>query len=78
VVDLASLHDERNGFGRFPQRDRQYPGGERIERAGMAGALRLEQALDHADRMRRAHAYRLVEHDPAVHVALLALARLRR
>src|SRR5277367_854679 len=38
----------------------------------MAGALGREQPLDHGDRMRRRHADRLVEYDPAVHVALVS------
>ena len=47
-------------------------GGERIERAGVAGALRIEQPLEHGDGLRRGHADRLVDDEPAVHVALLA------
>ena len=39
AVELAAVHDERNGLGRFAERDRQRAGGERIERAGVAGAL---------------------------------------
>ena len=38
----------------------------------MAGAFGREQVLDDRDGMRRGHADRLVEHDPAVHVAFLA------
>ncbi len=72
AVELAPIHDEGNGLGRFAERDRQRPGGERIERAGMAGALGFGQALDDADGMGRRHADRLVEDDPAVHVALVA------
>src|SRR5262249_36600303 len=77
AVDLAPLHDERNGLGRFSERDGQQTRGEWVERAGMAGAFRLEQAFHHAHRIGRAHAYGFVEHDPAVHVALHALV-LRR
>ena len=76
LVELAAVHDERNGLGRFAERDRQAAGSERIERAGVAGALGREQALDDADRMGRGHADRLVEHEPAVHVALVALELL--
>jgi len=76
-VDLAPLHDEGHGLGRFSERDRQQARGERIERAGMAGAFGLEQAFHHAHCMGRAHAYGLIEHDPAAHVALHALG-LRR
>ena len=76
AIELAAVHDERNGLGRFAERDRQAAGGERIERAGMAGALGREQPLHHADRVGRGHADRLVEHDPAMHVALVALELL--
>ena len=43
AVALAAVHDERDGLGRLAERDRQEARGERIERAGMAGALGLEQ-----------------------------------
>src|SRR5712671_2435500 len=72
AVGLAAVHDERDGLGRFAKRDWQAAGGERIERAGVSGALAREQPLDGADRLRRGHADRLVEHDPTMHVALLA------
>ena len=39
AVDLAAVHHEGHGLGRLAERDRQAAGGERIERAGMAGAL---------------------------------------
>ena len=73
MIGLAAVDHERHGLGRLAERDRQAAGGERIERAGVAGALRREQPLDDRDRVRRGHADRLVEHDPAVHVALVAL-----
>src|SRR6185295_19048200 len=81
AVALAAVHHEGNRLGGFAERNRQAAGGERIERAGMAGALGLEQALEHGDRVRRGHADRLVEHHPAMNVALVAprlvvLARL--
>src|SRR5438045_9463115 len=38
----------------------------------MTCALGLEQTFDDRDRMRRRHADRLVEHDPAMDVALVA------
>src|SRR5260221_2203797 len=72
AVALAAIHYEGNGFGGFAQRDRQAAGGERVERAGVAGALGLEQPLHDRDRMRRGHADRLVEPDPAMDVALVA------
>src|SRR6266566_2891646 len=69
AVALAAVHHERNGLGGFAKRDREAAGGERIERAGMAGALGLKQPLHHRDGLRRRHADRLVQHDPAVNVA---------
>jgi len=77
AVGLAAVHDEGNGLGRLAERNRQAARGERVERAGMARALAGEQPLDRADGMGRGHADRLVEHDPAVHVALLAAELLR-
>ncbi len=74
AVDLAPLHDERDGLGRLAERDREQARRERVERAGVAGALGLEYTLHHAHRMGGRHAHGLVEHEPAVHVALLALA----
>src|SRR2546423_1992685 len=81
AVALAAVHHEGNRLGGFAERDRQAAGCQWIERAGVAGALGLEQALEHGNRVRRSHADRLVENDPAVDVALVAtrlvvLARL--
>ena len=45
AVGLAAVHDERNGLGRLAERDRQAAGGERIERAGMAGRLAANSRL---------------------------------
>src|SRR5664279_1385144 len=73
LVELAAVHHEGNGLGRFAERDRQAAGGERVEGASMAGALGREQALHHADRMGGGHADRLVEHQPAMHIALVTL-----
>src|SRR5262245_920814 len=77
LIDLASIHHERDGLGRFPERDREQTRSERVERAGMAGALGAVEPLRHAHRMGRGHADRLVEHQPAVHIAFLALALAR-
>ena len=77
AIELATVHHEGDGLGRFAERDRQSAGGERIERAGMARALGLEQALHDAHSVRRRHADRLVENDPAVHVVLVALLLFR-
>src|SRR4051812_49846993 len=81
AVALAAVHHEGNRLGGLAERDRQAAGRQRIERAGVAGALGLEQALEHGNRVRRGHADRLVENYPAVNVALVAtrlvvLARL--
>src|SRR6516162_7513839 len=46
-IGLAAVDHERHGLGRFAESNRQAAGGERIERAGMTGALCGEQALDH-------------------------------
>ena len=54
------------------QRDRQAAGSERIERAGMASALGGKQPLHDGNGLRRRHPDRLVKHDPAVNVALVA------
>ena len=50
VAFLAVLH-ERDGFGRFTERDREDAGGQRIERAGMTGLFRIEQELEPANRL---------------------------
>ncbi len=71
AIALAAVHHERNGLGGLTQGDRQAAGGEGIERAGMARAFGLEQPLHDCHRMRRGHADGLVEHDPAVDVALV-------
>src|SRR5215469_16854222 len=71
--ELAAVHYERDRFGCLTKCNRQRAGRERIKRAGVAGSLGIEQPLHDADRVGRRHANRLVEHDPAVHVALLAL-----
>src|ERR1019366_5295741 len=81
AITLAAVHHERNRLGGLAHGDRKPAGGERIERAGVAGAPGLEQPLHDRDRMGRGHADRLVEHDPAMDVALVApglvvLARL--
>ena len=39
AVALAPVHHERDGLGRLAERERQEARGERIERAGVAGAL---------------------------------------
>ena len=61
----AFLHD-RHGLGRLAEGDRQHAGGERIERAGVARLLGVEQEFEPPDRLGRGDADRLVEIDPAV------------
>src|SRR5262249_32958402 len=75
AVALAAVHHERDGLGGFAKRNRQAARGERIERAGVPGALGWKQAFHRRRRLPRGHADRLVEHDPAMDVALVA-ARL--
>src|SRR5262245_45604533 len=77
TIEFATVHDEGNGLGPFTERDRQSTGRARIKRAGMACALRLEQAFHDAYGVSRRHADRLVENDPAVHIVLLALLPFR-
>jgi hypothetical protein len=73
AVLLASVHHEGNGLGRLAQGDRQDAGRQRIERAAMARLFRREQPAHAADRLGRAHAQRLVEHDPSVDLLLRSL-----
>src|SRR5262245_43814724 len=42
TIHFAAFHDERNRLGRLPECDWQHARGERVECAGMAGALCLE------------------------------------
>ena len=72
----AVLHD-RHGLGRLAEGDRQHAGGERVERAGVARLLGVEQVLEPPDRLRRGDADGLVEIDPAVDLGALGAA-LRR
>ena len=53
AIDLAAVLDEGDGLGRFAERDRQAAGGERVERAGMAGAWPRTAASPTRDRVRR-------------------------
>ena len=66
AVVLRAVDGVRHGLGGLAERDRQHAGRQRIERAGMPGLLRIEQAAHGADRLRRGHAGRLVQHQPAV------------
>ena len=71
AVGLAAVHDEGDRLGRLTEGDRQDAGGQRVEGAGMAGLLGIEQALHHRHGLGRSDADALVEHHPAAHVVLL-------
>ncbi len=65
LIAFAGVLHIGNGFGRLAQGNRQYAAGQRVERAGVTGFLRVKQAADFADGLRRAHFQRLVKIDPA-------------
>ncbi len=65
-VGFLAVDGERDGLGRFAERDRQDAGRERIERAGVTGLLGVEEALHAGERMRAGQAERLIEDQPAV------------
>ncbi len=52
TIELAPVHHERNGLGRFAERDRQRTGSEWVERTGMTTAFCAEQPLHDADCVR--------------------------
>src|SRR6185437_14723757 len=66
TVGLGPVLNDRHGLGRFPERDRQHAGGERIEGASVARLFGVEQELQPPDRLGRGDAGGLVEIDPAV------------
>ena len=66
AVVLGAVDGVGHGLGRLAQRDRQDAGRQRVERAGVAGLARIEEPAHGADRLRRRHADRLVQHQPAV------------
>src|SRR5699024_2159463 len=65
-VGFLAIHGKGDGLGRLAECDWKYAGGERIESAGVAGFLRIEQALHAGERMRAGQPQRLVEDEPAV------------
>ena len=65
LIAFAGVLHIGNGFGRIAQGNRQYAAGQRVERAGVTDFLRVKQAADFADGLRRAHFQRLVKIDPA-------------
>src|SRR5262249_53044722 len=78
AVALAAIHHEGHGLGGFPEGDRQEARGQGIERARMPGLLRREKTLPARDGMRRGHADRLVEDEPAIALAAARPRLLRR
>ena len=66
AIGLFAVLDEGHGLGRLAEGDRQHARGERIQSAGVAGLLGVEQALQPGDGLGRGQADGLVEHDPAV------------
>ena len=77
-VGLGAVLDDRHRLGRLAERDRQHAGSERIERAGVADLLGVEQALQPRHRLGRGDADRLVEIDPAVDLEARRAAELLR
>ena len=75
AVDLVALHRERHCLGRLTQRDRQDARCQRVQRSGMPGLLRIEDAAHGRDGLGGGHVQRLVQDHPAMDVlALLAAA----
>ena len=68
AVDFAARGDELDGLGRFAQGQRQDPGRQRVEGAGMPD-LCPGAAPHQRDRPRRGDAIGLVDDQPAVHPA---------
>ena len=66
AISLGAVLHDRHGLGRLAESDRQHAGRERIERAGVARLLGVEQELEPPDGLGRGDAGRLVEIDPAV------------
>ncbi|MOA19832.1 hypothetical protein D3C78_1402380 [compost metagenome] len=75
-VDFPTVHDVRHGFGGVAERDRQHAGGQRIERAGMARLLGIEQPLDLGNGLGGAKIERFVEDEPTGNRAALGFAVL--
>ena len=74
VIQLGAVHDIGHGLGRGAERHRQQAGRQRVQRAAMAGFLRIEQALDAVDHVRAGHPGRLVDDQPPVERAAARLA----
>ncbi|KAI95994.1 hypothetical protein T281_02355 [Rhodomicrobium udaipurense JA643] len=77
VVGLLAIDHMRDRLRRLAERDGQYAGRQRIERAGMAHLPRVEQAFQARQRLIRRQPLRLVENEPAVNLVALVAARHR-
>src|SRR5262245_30607848 len=66
TVLLVAFHSEGHRLGRLAEGDGQDAGGERVERAGVACFLRTVEVPCPRYGLRRGHALRLVEDEPAV------------
>src|SRR6478609_4187616 len=66
AVLLVAFYRERHGLGRFAEGDGQHSGGERVERAGVTRLLRAIEVPHPRYGLRRGHALRLVQHEPAM------------
>ena len=74
AVELGAVHDVGHGLGGGAEGDRQDAGGERVERAAMAGLLGVEGAADAVDHVGAGEARRLVDDQPAVERTAAGLA----
>ena len=82
-IGLFAVLHVGDGFRRLAEGDGKDAGGDRVERAGMAGLLAVEETLQLRDGIGRGYPDRLVEDDPAVDLgarrtALAGRARLIR
>ena len=74
VVELGAVHDVGHGLGGRAEGDRQQAGGQRVERAAVAGLLGGERAPDPVDDVGAGDPGRLVDDQPAVQRAAARLA----
>src|SRR5271170_566155 len=66
TIGLGPVLDDGNRLGRFAESDRQDARRQRVECAGMARLLGVEEIFDLRDRLGRGDADRFVQIDPAV------------
>ena len=65
LVTLVGIEKILGELGRLAEAQRQHPGGQRVEAAGVAGLLGIEQPADFLQCLVGTHAARLVEHQDA-------------